>query len=81
MLLWLLFVAFLIGTAVLVGMILFDTDQMPWLCPRCGSGSDEDVAGQHLHWYRSIRGGYRCRTCGTAFKEHPNGTLVEDRDR
>jgi hypothetical protein len=81
-LLKLAFVLFVIGTVVLVVKIFFSNDDpLPWLCPRCGSGGDEDAAGMSRTWYATTRTGYRCRTCGTYFKEHPNGTVVEDRDR
>ncbi len=84
MLLVLLFALFLIGSAVLVGQVFFTmlgSDVMPFTCPRCHDGGDEDLAGDHVPWYRTYRNGtVRCRACGTGFKEHPNGTLVEDRD-
>ena len=85
MLLALLFTLFLIGTAVLVGQIfltMLGSDVMPFSCPRCHNSGDEDLAGEHVAWYQRYRGGRaRCRACGTWFKEHPNGMLVEDRDR
>ena len=72
-----------IGAIVLALLIFFGmrgSDSMPWRCPRCQMGGDENAAGEHRPWYARYRGGVRCRTCGTWFKEHPNGSLVEDRD-
>jgi hypothetical protein len=63
-------------------MVFFGTvhaEAMPWSCPACYRGSDEDLAGQWIPWYDSSKYGVRCRWCGTRFKEHPDGTLVEDR--
>ncbi len=74
---------FIVGTVVLAVLVFFGmlgTDAMPLSCPRCHSGGDEDIAGQHRTWYVRYRGRTRCRSCHTWFKEHPNGTLVEDRD-
>lgn len=79
----LLTVLFIVGALVMAAVIFFgmlDDQVMPWSCPRCHAGSDEDIAGSHRPWY-VVRGrGVRCRTCHTSFKEHPNGTLVEDHD-
>lgn len=81
-------ILFILGTLVLLLLMARDSlgDQLPSRCPRCGA-PDEDVSVRksgiavYSRWYRE-RGdkGLQCRHCGTRFKDHPNGTLVEDRD-
>jgi hypothetical protein len=78
----LLMILFIVGSVVMAAVIFFgmlDTDVMPLSCPSCYDGGDEDLAGTHRPWYRRNPGGVHCRTCHTAFREHPNGSLVEDR--
>jgi hypothetical protein len=69
-----------IVTALLIFFGMLGSDAMPWRCPRCQIGGDDDATGRTRRWY--VRYGDRvcCRTCRTWFKEHPNGSLVEDRD-
>jgi hypothetical protein len=75
---------FIIGAIVAFALVFFGmlgTDAMPFACPRCHApGDDEDIAGTSRPWYALHGSTVRCRTCHTWFKEHPNGSLVEDRD-
>lgn len=79
-----LLVLFIIGTVVLVVRILvwsLDARVMPLSCPRCHSGMDTDIVDASRNWYVVLSDKrVRCRHCHTQFKEHPNGSLVEDRD-
>ncbi|MDB4960418.1 MAG: hypothetical protein JWP01_417 [Myxococcales bacterium] len=79
-------VLFIIGTVVMALALLRDSlgAQLPGACPRCGA-PDQDMSrgpvAVYVRWYRSMAGErLRCRHCLTAFKNHPNGTLVEDRE-
>jgi hypothetical protein len=79
-------VLFIIGIVVMVVALARDSlgTQVPWSCPRCGA-KDQDISNgpvsAYVRWYRSTASGrLRCRHCLTAFKDHPNGTLVEDRE-
>ena len=76
----LMFYAAAVITFVVVLLGMLGSDARPWRCPRCGAGSEER-AGTFQPWYHN-RGGGRlsCRVCGTEFREHPNGSLVEARD-
>jgi hypothetical protein len=70
---------FIIASAIVVAMVLFDSmDEtvMPFACPAC-----HHDAGR-LPWYRTVdrEGRVRCANCGAMFKEHPDGSLVRDRD-
>ena len=59
---------------------MMDTHVMPFGCPACYHGDDENIAGERRGWYVRLEGDRaRCRWCGTYFKEHPDGSLVEDR--
>lgn len=60
---------------VFVGMV--DAEVMPFCCPACFADGDE-----RIRWYRVVdrAGRVRCRSCGARFKEHPDGSLVADRD-
>jgi hypothetical protein len=80
-------VLFIVGTAVLLWKMFFESlgDQLPGACPRCGK-TDEPlqgagtIIGGYRRWYHQTPGQrIRCRVCMTKFKNHPNGTLVEDR--
>ena len=76
-------VLFIVGSLVMavriyVGML--DTDLMPLACPRCYHGNDSTLGGLSRPWYqRGAGGAVYCAWCRTAFREHPNGSLVEDR--
>jgi hypothetical protein len=80
----LLVILFYVGAVVMAAVIIFgmmDTHMMPLACPHCYHGSDENIAGEHRPWFERHREDRaRCRWCGTWFHEHPNGSLVEDRD-
>ena len=61
------------------------SDSLPSRCPRCGK-SDEQIgvglgaAEPQLRWYsKGATDKYTCRVCLTVFKNHPNGSFVEDR--
>ncbi len=57
------------------------TDSMPFACPACFYGGDRDLADQPRAWFRTLSADrVRCRECGKTFREHPNGSLVEERD-
>jgi hypothetical protein len=86
-------ILFIIGSVVLLILMLFGPSSpvslsslgMPSKCPRCGNVdeniSSESVVSSYNLWYRSAPDGtYRCRYCHTRFRDHPNGTLIEDRD-
>lgn len=77
-------ILFVIAAVVMAWVVVYgmmDAHVMPMACPHCHHGSDENVAGEHRPWYvRSDAEHARCRWCGTRFREHPNGSLVEDRD-
>jgi hypothetical protein len=76
----LLFIVVICIVLFVLAIDLMGAEAMPFLCPRCGLGGGADIAVQPQAWYRSRpRGRVRCRNCGTGFKEHPNGLLVEDR--
>jgi hypothetical protein len=78
--LWFLFMVGAIVTGVLIFFGMLGSEPMPFSCPRCAYGGDEDLAGRSRSWYVVSRERVRCRSCYTWFKEHPNGMLVEDRD-
>jgi hypothetical protein len=75
---------FIIGTVVLVVLMFLSTlheRAMPWACPCCYTGNDTDIFDTPRRWYERLVGGrVQCRHCLAVFKEHPNGSLVEDRD-
>jgi hypothetical protein len=76
-------ILFIIGTIVMAVLFIskmLGPDTMPFSCPRCSFGGDDNIAGQIRPWYATHRTRVRCRSCRTYFKEHPNGQLVEDRD-
>jgi hypothetical protein len=79
----LLTILFIIGSFVMIARIFFgmiDVDLMPFSCPKCYDGGDESLIGTSLPWYRREGNGIvSCRTCHSVFREHPNGSLVEDR--
>jgi hypothetical protein len=78
----LLVILFFLSTLILIVRIFLDSMDayvMPFSCPRCAFGGDDDLAGQHQPWYRERRGGVLCRECRAQFKEHGSGVLVEDR--
>ncbi len=62
------------------------TDTMPAACPACMNYGrfvqiyDDAPLPSNETWYVRIDAAHvRCSTCGKHFREHPNGTLVEDR--
>jgi len=74
---------FVIAAVILILTIMIQmatTDAMPWTCAKCFYPGDDDQLGRHRPWYSQTERGYRCVHCGARFKEHPDGTLVEDRD-
>jgi len=76
-----LFIAAAIIVFLMIALSMFDDRVMPWACPSCFEGSDEDALGQRRTWYLAHRDGrVRCRWCRERFKEHPNGSLVRDHD-
>jgi hypothetical protein len=78
---WFWLALFIIGTIVMTVRVLLGVlgdKPMPFSCPACYFGGDEDLAGQSWTWYVVRRDRVRCRRCHTWFKEHPNGMLVED---
>lgn len=75
-------ILFFLGAVLLAYLVvreMIGTDVMPLSCAHCHFGGDDDLAGQHQPWYSAHGDHVSCRRCGTQFKEHPNGTLVEDR--
>ncbi|HEY5928367.1 MAG TPA: hypothetical protein VIV11_42065 [Kofleriaceae bacterium] len=74
---------FIVGSFVMLARIFFgmlDVDLMPFSCPKCYDGGDDSMIGTHRPWYkREGNGIVYCRTCHSVFREHPNGSLVEDR--
>lgn len=80
---WLLLVLFVVGLVVAVVRIFGENvsaSVMPWSCPHCAYGGRETIDGYVTWWSHVERGRLRCLECGTIYKEHPNGALVEDRD-
>jgi len=76
-----LVVAAVILVVALVFFEVHDAQVMPWSCPACHAGADENIAGEYRHWYVAERDGrVRCRNCQTRFEEHPNGSLVKVRE-
>ena len=79
----LLLLLFVVGVVVAAVRIFGDNVSvgvMPWSCPHCAYGGKQDLEG-YIRWWSDVeRGRLQCRECGTIYKEHPNGTLVEDRD-
>lgn len=75
-----LFMAAAIVTVAIIFFGMFGNKSMPFSCPKCAFFGDADLAGQPRAWYVAYREHVRCRSCHTWFKEHPNGTLVEDHD-
>jgi hypothetical protein len=77
-------ILFIIAAIVMAGFVFFgmaDTELMPWSCPSCYHGADNNIAGQFRHWYVAHSdGSVRCRWCNARFREHPNGSLVPDRN-
>ena len=79
-----LVILFIVGAIVMAALVFFgtiDAQIMPRSCPRCHAGSDDAIPGAIRPWYQVHPRNVRCRSCFTWFKEHPNGSLVEDRDR
>jgi YD repeat-containing protein len=70
-----------LGLLFLVGLLVadyFEAGHLPFSCPVCAHGGDENLAGQHQHWYVWIDNErLRCRHCNQIFKEHPSGALVK----
>jgi hypothetical protein len=81
----LLAIAFLVASVIMLFVVIFgmmDDHVMPFGCPACYYDGDHDLADQPRPWYRPIgEGRVYCRYCHKRFKEHPNGSLVEDRDQ
>ncbi len=76
MLMWIVLVVVGIIVLLLLLDMLPDDQHMPSACPKCANG---DSNGSR--WFRPVRKGVvRCRACDVVFKEHPNGSLVEDKD-
>jgi hypothetical protein len=75
-----LFIASAILVMITIYFSMLDAHVMPWSCPACYHGADEDIAGGRRHWYLSYGDHVRCRWCGASFKEHPDGSIVRDRD-
>lgn len=82
---WLFIIAAIMTTVIVLWSMVDARRVMPFSCPRCSwSGEsrypDDSAVGWSRCWYAAYQGGrVRCRKCGVWFKEHPNGTLVEDR--
>ena len=78
-------ILFIVGTAVILWKMFFESlgDHMPGSCPRCGQPDEPLTAsgiGGYKRWYHRAPGDrFQCRSCMTRFKNHPNGTMVEDR--
>ena len=80
---YLLLLLLVVGIVVAVVRIFAEnvgSGVMPWSCPNCGWHGDKDLDGAFGWWTDIERGRIRCGSCGTIYKEHPNGTLVEDPD-
>lgn len=80
-------ILFIIGTAVIIWKIFMESlgEGMPSACPRCGQPDEAipaggNIVGGYKRWYHETPGErIRCRVCQTRFKNHADGTLVEDR--
>lgn len=77
----LLFVIALAIFGVMFAAEFITTDSMPFTCPACFYGGDRDLADQARAWFTKLSAErVRCRHCGKTFREHANGSLVEERD-
>jgi hypothetical protein len=86
-----LMIVFIVGTIVMlwrmasdtIAETISDTLPMPFRCPVCGRGEIEGgspILPTRRPWYITLEAGrVCCRHCDGAFREHPNGTLVEDK--
>lgn len=80
----LLVIAFYIASIIMILVVtigMMDEHVMPFGCPVCYSDGDRDLAGELDPWWRRRHDRVYCRMCKTRFKEHPNGSLVIDRDQ
>jgi hypothetical protein len=73
-------VALFIIASIILGLVIafgmMDDRVMPWTCPACFAGPDEDLLGRYRWWYVVERSGrVRCRTCSAKFEERADGTL------
>ncbi len=79
----LLTIVFIAGSLIMALRIYFgmlDIDLMPFSCPKCYHGNDSSLLGGSTPWYDRGRNGFvYCRWCHAIFREHPNGSLVEDK--
>jgi hypothetical protein len=80
---WLFVTLFVLGAAWLLLQLVTEVvgpGSMPLACPRCHYGGSSSFGGVASSWHIPIRGSVvKCRACHTHFREHPNGSLVEDR--
>ncbi len=79
----LLTIVFIAGSFIMALRIYFgmlDVDLLPFSCPKCYDGGDDSLFGGKTPWYQKDKNGIvYCRTCHSVFREHPNGSLVEDK--
>ena len=82
-----LYIVIAVALFVAVAWSMTPADVMPSSCPSCMNGARRDLFEEDTlvpllrdAWYRrNSDGSVRCWACGKRFREHPNGTLVEDR--
>jgi hypothetical protein len=80
-------ILFIVGVVVVLWKMFTESlgDHMPSACPRCGQPDEPipaggNIVGGYKRWYHQAPGQrMQCRSCLTRFKNHPNGTFVEDR--
>jgi hypothetical protein len=77
-------ILFIAGSVIMALRIYFgmlDVDLMPFACPKCYHGNESGIGfGPSTPWYSRDRNGIvYCRWCSSVFREHPNGSLVEDK--
>ncbi len=77
-------ILFMLVVALVLLMVWGSTvgnDAMPFSGPGGFHGGDRDLVDESRTWYARVGPGrVLCRSCGRLFKEHPDGSLVEDRD-
>jgi hypothetical protein len=72
-------VLFILAAIVFVAIVFFsmqDDRAMPFACPACQY--DGQIGPPSVTWYAQHGASVRCRSCGTDFREHPDGSLVRD---
>lgn len=74
-----LFIIVTVLVTLMIAVSMSSDGDLPWTCPGCYTGWDQDAYGQYEPWHVSIGTGcVQCRWCGRQYKQGPNGTLVKE---